>query len=115
MDFDASPADDGRKSGISTPDLVTDGKESGTSTPDLVTDGRESGTSTPLSSVCNDTLDNIDPLLLTSAPAPGIPIRAIVHDVIDLDDLTGIDEGKKHIAEVVWSAKYDGATQSTCQ
>jgi hypothetical protein len=101
MDFDPSPDDDGRESGILTPNLVTDGKES--------------GTSTPLSSVCNDTPDNIDPLLLISAPAPGTPIRATVHDVIDIDDLTGIDEGGSHLAEVVWSAKYDGATQSTCQ
>lgn len=43
MDFDPSPADDGRESGIST----------------------------PLSSLCNDTLDNSDPLLLASALAAG--------------------------------------------
>lgn len=85
MDFDPSPADDGRESGISTPDLVTDGKESGTSTPDLITDGRESGTSTPLSSVCNDTLDNIDPLLLVSTPAADAPFQAPVHDVMNCE------------------------------
>jgi hypothetical protein len=60
MDFDPSSADGGRESGISTPDLVTDRKES--------------GTSTPLSSVCNDTFNNIDSLFLTSVPAPGTPI-----------------------------------------
>jgi hypothetical protein len=94
--------------------LKSNTSKSSTSTPDLVTDGKDSGTSAPLSSVCNDTLDNIDPLLLTSAPAPDTPIRATVHDIIDVDDLTGIDEGESHLAEVIWSAKYNGATQSTC-
>ena len=45
-----------------TSDLLTNGRESGISTPDLVTDGTESDISTPLSSLCNDALDNIDPL-----------------------------------------------------
>jgi len=86
MDFDPSPADDGRESGIST----------------------------PLSSLCNDTLDNIDPLLLASALAADAPIQAPVH-VIDVDDLLDIDERESHLAKIAWSAKYDGATQSTCQ
>jgi hypothetical protein len=46
-----------------------------TPTPDLLTDGRESGISTPLSSLCNDTLDDIDPLLLASAPAADAPFH----------------------------------------
>jgi hypothetical protein len=97
-----------------TPDLLTDGRESGISTPDLVTDGTESGISTPLSSLCNDILDNIDPLLLASAPAADAPIQAPVHDVIDVDNLLDIDEQQSHLAEITWSAKYNGATQSTC-
>jgi hypothetical protein len=87
MDFDPSPDDDKRESGISTPELATDGKES--------------GTSTPLSSVCNNTPDNIDPLLLKSAPVLGTSIRATVYDVIDINNLTGIDEGKSNLAKVV--------------
>jgi hypothetical protein len=100
IDFDLSPADGERKSGISTPDLIMDGKKS--------------GISTPLSSVCNNTLNNIDPLLFTSALTLGTPIRAMVYDVIDLNDLTVIDKVENHLAEVIWSAKYNGATQSTC-
>jgi hypothetical protein len=98
MDFDPSPADDGRESTILTPDLVTD--------------GTESGISTPLSSLYNDTLDQIDPLLLASSPTADAPIQAPFHDVIDVDDT---DERESHLAEIAWSAKYDGATQSTCQ
>jgi len=96
-------------------DLVTDGREGGNSTPDLVTDGTESGISTPLSSLCNDTLDNIYPLLLVSAPAADAPFQAPVHGVIDVDSLLDIDERESHLAEIAWSAKYNGATQSTCQ
>lgn len=93
-----------------TPDLLIDGRESGISTPDLVTDGMESGISTPLLSLCNDTLNNIDPLLLASAPAADAPI----HDIINVDNLLDIDEQQNHLAKITWSVKYDGATQSTC-
>jgi hypothetical protein len=61
----------------------------------------ESGISTPLSSLFNGTLDNIDPLLLKSAPAADAPPRALVHGVINVDDLD-IGEQKS-------------LTQSTCQ
>jgi hypothetical protein len=98
-----------------TSDLLTDGRESGILTPDLVTDRTESGISTPLSSLCNDILDNIDPLLLASASAADAPIQAPVYDVIDVDNLLDIDKQESHLAEITWSAKYDGATQSTCQ
>jgi hypothetical protein len=87
MDFDLSSDDDGRENGILTPNLITDEKES--------------GILTPLLSVCNDISDNIDPLLLISAPTPGTLIRATVHDIIDIDDLTGIEEGGSHLAEVI--------------
>jgi hypothetical protein len=50
-------------------DLLINKRESGISTPDLVTDGTESGILTPLSSLYNDIFNNIDFLLLASAPA----------------------------------------------
>jgi hypothetical protein len=87
MDFNLSLNDDKRKSGISTLDLVTDRKKS--------------GISTPLLSVYNNTLNNIDPLLLIPAPALDILIRATIYDIIDIDNLTGIDEKGSYLAEVI--------------
>jgi hypothetical protein len=82
--------------------------------PSPANDGREGGISRPLSFLCNDTLDNVDPLLLASALAADAPIQAPVH-VIDVDGLLDIDERESHLAEIAWSAKYDDAAQSTCQ
>ena len=82
--------------------------------PSPANDGREGSISRPLSSLCNDTLDNVDPLLLASALAADAPIQAPVH-VIDVDGLLDVDERESLLAEIAWSAKYDDATRSTCQ
>jgi hypothetical protein len=87
MDFNLSPDDDERESGISTSDSGTNRKES--------------GISTPLLSVYNDTLNNIDPLLLISASASDTLIRATVYDVIDIDNFTGIDKRGNYLAKVI--------------
>ncbi|KAF7502846.1 hypothetical protein GJ744_005001 [Endocarpon pusillum] len=70
--------------------------------PDWITDRNESAVETPPSSVCTDTTENIDPLLLASTATPD---QTTIHDFIDGDDFIGINEGKRHLLEEDFSVE----------
>jgi hypothetical protein len=76
-----------------------------------ITDGNESCAKTPLSSLCSDTIEKIDPLLLVSVTVSGTSSRATVHDIIDVDNSMGLDGEKNHLSRVGWLAKGEATTQ----
>lgn len=79
-----------------------------------ITDGNESCAETPPSSLCSDTIEKVDPLLLASVTVSGTSSRATVHDIIDVDNSMGLDGEKTHLSRVGWLAKGEATTQSTC-
>jgi hypothetical protein len=75
-----------------TPDLFINRRESGILTPDLVIDKIKSGILTPLLSLYNNTLNNINLLLLASTFVVDALIQAPVHNIINIDNLLNINK-----------------------
>jgi hypothetical protein len=79
--------------------------------PDWITDRNKSAVKTPPSSVCTNTTENIDSLLLVSTATLD---QTIIHDFINRDDFISINEGKRHLLEEDFSVENAAVIQSTC-